>query len=69
MINLASKEKLLIMGDFNFADLKWGKTELLDYNHLLVQSINDNFIVQCVEDCTRSANVLDLILTSQENMV
>ena len=69
MINLASKEKLLIIGDFNFADLKWGKTELLDYSHLFVQCINDNFIVQCVEDCTGSKNVLDLILTSEENMV
>ena len=46
MINLASKEKLLIMGDFNFPDLTWGKTELLDYNQLFVQCINNNFIVQ-----------------------
>ena len=39
MIYLDSKEKLLIMGDFNFADLKWGKPELLDHNHLLVYSV------------------------------
>jgi ribonuclease P/MRP protein subunit RPP40 len=27
------------------------------------------FLVQCVDDCTRGKNVLDLVLTSEENMV
>jgi ribonucleases P/MRP protein subunit RPP40 len=69
MIELVSKNKILIMGDFNFADLNWVKPETLDDSHLFMKCINDNFLVQCVEDCTRGKNVLDLVLTSEENMV
>ena len=49
MIGLASREKLLIMGDFNFASLNWEKPETLDHSHLFMQCLNDNFLVQCVE--------------------
>jgi ribonuclease P/MRP protein subunit RPP40 len=69
MIRLVSKEKLLIMGDFNFAELNWKNQEGLDDDHLFMRCVNDNFLVQCVEDCTRGKNVLDLVLTSEENMV
>jgi ribonuclease P/MRP protein subunit RPP40 len=69
MLDRVSKEKLLIMGDFNFADLNWTKPETLDDSDLFMRCINDNFLVQCVEDCTRGKNVLDLVLTSEENMV
>jgi hypothetical protein len=34
-----------------------------------MKCVNDNFLVQCVEDCTREKNILDLVLTSEENMV
>ena len=53
MIGLASREKLLIMGDFNFASLSWEKPETLDQSHLFIQCLNDNYLVQCVEECTR----------------
>jgi hypothetical protein len=49
MIGLVSKEKLLMMGDFNFADLHWENPESLDDNHLFMKCINDNFLIQCVE--------------------
>src|SRR5579864_8235140 len=65
---MVSKKKILIMGDFNFADLNWRKPESLDDNHLFMRCVNDNFLVQCVDDCTRGKNVLDLVLTSEENM-
>jgi len=69
LIESASNEKLLIMGDFNFADLNWKKPESLDEGNLFIRCLNENFLVQCVEDCTRGKNVLDLVLTSEENMV
>jgi len=69
MIRLVSKEKVLIIGDFNFADLNWKQPETLDDNHLFMRCVNDNFLFQCVEDCTRGGNVLDVVLTSEENMV
>ena len=69
MINMASREKLLIMGDFNFANLNWEKPESLDHSHLFIKCLDDNFLVQCVDECTRGKNVLDLVLTTEENMV
>jgi Endonuclease-reverse transcriptase len=69
MIKLASQKKIMVMGDFNFADLNWVRPETLDDSHLFMKCVNDNFLVQSVEDCTRGKNVLDLVLTSEENMV
>jgi hypothetical protein len=69
MIDLVSKEKLLIMGDFNFANLDWKKPESLDDSDLFMRCINDNYLFQRVEECTRGNNVLDLVLASEENMV
>jgi hypothetical protein len=46
MIGLVSKKKILIMGDFNFADLNWRTPESLDDNHLFMRCVNDNFLVQ-----------------------
>ena len=69
MIRVVSKGKVLIMGDFNFADLHFDNPESLDDNHAFMKCINDNFLVQCVEDGTRGRNVLDLVFTSEENMV
>jgi hypothetical protein len=69
LITRASKEKLLLMGDINFPELDWGKPETIDDSHPLVQCVNDNFLIQCVENCTRGKNILDLVFTSEENMV
>jgi hypothetical protein len=69
MIGRVSKEQLLLMGDFNFPELNWKLPETLDDSHLFMKCVNDNFLVQCVEDCTREKNILDLVLTSEENMV
>jgi hypothetical protein len=57
------------MGDFNFANLDWKKPESLDDSDLFMRCINDNYLFQCVEECTRGNNVLDLVLASEENMV
>ena len=65
----ASNEKVLIMGDFNFADLDWSKPETLDDSHSLINCLNDNFLVQCVDSATRGTNYLDLIFVSEENMI
>ena len=67
--NKASKEKVLLMGDFNFADLDWSKPELLDDSHSFMKCINDSFLIQCVDSTTRGKNYLDLVFVSEENMI
>jgi hypothetical protein len=69
ILSLASKEKLLVMGDFNFPELNWEKPETLDDSHSFMRCVNDNFLIQCVADCTRGKNILDLVFTTEENMV
>jgi Reverse transcriptase (RNA-dependent DNA polymerase)/Endonuclease-reverse transcriptase len=69
MMGKASEEKLLLMGDFNYPELDWSKPESLDDSHLFLKCVNDNFLIQCVEDSTREENILDLVFTSEENMV
>jgi ribonucleases P/MRP protein subunit RPP40 len=69
LISIASKHKVLIMGDFNFPELNWGEAESLDDSHPFLKCINDNYLLQGVVECTRGKNILDLVLTSEENMV
>ena len=37
--------------------------------HPFLKCINDNFLIQHVEDNTRGKNILDLVFTSEENMI
>jgi ribonuclease P/MRP protein subunit RPP40 len=69
LITRASREQVLIMGDFNFPELDWAKPETLDDSHPFIECVNDNFLFQGVIECTRSSNILDLILTSEENLI
>src|SRR5271169_6404308 len=69
LLGLVSKEKLLVMGDFNFPELNWQKPESLDDSHCFLKCLNDNFLIQCVDETTRGNNILDLVLVSEENMV
>jgi hypothetical protein len=69
LLTKASRETVLIMGDFNFPELDWERPETLEDSHAFLECINDNFLFQGVAECTRGKNILDLILTSEENMV
>lgn len=69
LVTRASREHVLIMGDFNFPELDWAKSETLDDSHPFIECVNDNFLFQGVIECTRSSNILDLVLTSEENMI
>src|SRR6266568_4819827 len=69
LISKASFEKIMLMGDFNFSEIDWRKSETLDDSHPFLKCINDNFLFQHVDEPTRGKNILDLVLTSEENMI
>ena len=69
LIKLAAREQCVIMGDFNFPEIKWHEIENLDETHFFVKTLNDTFLHQLVEMNTRDKNILDLILTSDESMI
>ena len=68
LISRASFEKIMLMGDFKFAELDWRKPETLDDSHPFLKCINNNFLIQYVYEPTRGKNILDLVFTSKENM-
>ena len=69
LIDEVSKGRIVVMGDFNFAELNWSKLENVDMAHPFVECINNNFLYQLVEEPTRGKNYLDLILSSEEGMI
>ena len=46
LLTKASRETVLIMGDFNFPELDWERPETLEDSHAFVECINDNFLFQ-----------------------
>lgn len=69
LLTKASRETVLIMGDFNFPELEWERPETIEDSHAFVKCVNDNFLFQRVTQSTRDKKVLDLILASEENMI
>jgi len=59
----------IIIGDFNFRELRWDKPETLPDDHPFISCINDNFMYQLVNEPSRNDNFLDLIFSSDENVV
>ena len=68
LLNEVSRNRVVVMGDFNFAELNWNRLENLDSSHPFVDCLNNNFLYQVIDEPTRGKNYLDLILSSEENM-
>ena len=57
------------MGDFNFPELDWSNRDNLDVQNPFVDCLLNNFLFQLVDEPTRGKNYLDLVLSSEENMI
>ena len=58
------------MGDLNHSDISWeDHTARHMQSRRFLQSINDNFLMQLVEEPTRRGVLLDLVLTNKEGLV
>jgi len=66
LISKASEGSLMLMGDFNFADINWCTPETVDDSHPFLKCVNDNFLFQHVQNPTRGKNILDLVFTSEQ---
>ena len=70
ILEKASKETVLIMGDFNFGDIDWILMEGTGKRaKRFLDCIQDNFLYQHVLEATRGENILDLVLSSEEHMI
>ena len=78
---LSKYNKVCIMGDFNYPKLKWDGTDLINLEddieskeEKFIESLRDAFLIQNVKNPTRNrehqkANILDLILTSDDELI
>ena len=69
-ISEVSKGDCTIMGDFNHGNIKWDtlqSTGVEDQTFLCI--VQDNFLTQHVLEPTRSARILDIVLSSQKEFV
>jgi hypothetical protein len=69
LLSKVSKDRLIVMGDFNFPELKWSQPESLSDSHLFLKCLNDNFLEQLVDEPTRGNNILDLVITSDISII
>ncbi|GAB0207135.1 mitochondrial enolase superfamily member 1 [Grus japonensis] len=70
-VEVASQSQaLVLMGDLNHPDICWkGNTARHAQSRRFLQSIDDNFLIQLVEEPTRRGVLLDLVLTNKEGLV
>ncbi|GAB0209149.1 rapamycin-insensitive companion of mTOR-like [Grus japonensis] len=66
----SQSQALVVMGDFHHPDICWkGNTARHAQSRRFLQSIDDNFLTQVVEEPTRRGVLLDLVLTNKEGLV
>ena len=70
LITEVSGKPLLLMGDFNYPDIDWstgcGHT---GNSQNFADCIEDCFLTQHVTESTRKGSILDLVITSEPNMI
>lgn len=65
-----SRNNALIMGDFNYGEINWESLHAgSHYSDLFMKVVNDAFLTQHVLVNTRRNSILDLILSSEPDMV
>jgi len=68
--NQSQSQALVFMGDFNHPDISWeDHTARQAQSKRFLQSIDDNFLMQVLEEPTRKGTLLDLVLTNKEGRV
>ena len=70
-LKAASQSQVLVLvGDFNHPDISWeDHTARQGQSRRFLQSIDDNFPMQMLEEPTRRGALLDLVLPNKEGLV
>ena len=68
--NEVSKGDCIIMGDFNHGNIKWDTLQCTGVeDQKCLYLVQDNFLTQDVFETTRTERVLDIVLSSQKELV
>ena len=69
----STNKHFLLMGDCNYRFLHWSPTDSDSISTReaaeFCECLNENFLTQHVEECTRNDAILDLIVTDEPDMV
>ena len=69
-ISEVSKGDCIIMGDFNHGNIKWDTRQSTGVEHqTCLCLVHDNFLTQHVLEPTRATRVLDIVLSSQKELI
>jgi hypothetical protein len=60
---------LVLMGDFNYGDIDWETLDTMGEGKEFLDLIQDCFLMQHVKEATRSDRILDLILSTEPELV
>ena len=64
-----SNYQTIIMGDFNYGDINWKEMESGPNGKEFLELVEDCFLFQHVELPTRGTNILDLLISTEKNMI
>ena len=66
--HLVDDRVCIVMGDFN-THVDWETRDSSGENALLLEFVNDEFLTQWVREPTRGGNILDLVLTTEDDII
>lgn len=70
LIDEVQGKPLLLMGDFNYPDIDWSTAcGQSPASQNFVDRIEDGFLTQHVREATRKGSILDLVITSEPEMI
>ena len=69
LLSLTEKRRCVIVGDFNYPDINWKNSSAGAQGCQFHECVQDFFLYQHVDAPTRGGNILDLILSTEQNMV
>ena len=69
ILEISSQNESVIFGDFNIPVTSWGGSLTIHSGHTLYSNLQESALYQHVDHPTRGENILDLIFTTNENLV
>lgn len=68
-LKVHARGNTVILGDFNFPEINWGLRDAAGVAKEFLKVADDLFLLQLVKVPTRGMNILDLILSTERNLV
>jgi len=68
-ITMLKSNNYIIMGDFNFPDIDWNILSSTKLTEKFLDLCLDQFLIQHVKEPTRKQNILDIVLTNNQNLI